>query len=170
MAKNDHLLAPTLLLALLVTALPALAQQAGSDVPNQAVAKPSQAAGQQALDLEDLIARDVLEPLRDGIQTQNPSEVLAVFDAGSVPDFPQLRDQVRAFLDSYAVLTFRYKILQATSDQNGATVTCEADLDATPRDPGEVPMRRSRQLRLQLRQTEKGWRISAFSPKDFFAQ
>jgi hypothetical protein len=150
--------------------VPGLAQQSSAASPEQANAKPGPAAGRQALDLQDLVARDVLEPLRDGIQTQNPGEVLAVFDAEAIPEFPQLRDQIRAFLDSYAVLRFRYKILQATSDRNGATVTCETDLDATPRDPADVPMRRSRQLRLQLKPTEKGWRISAFSPKDFFAQ
>ncbi len=125
---------------------------------------------QQPLDLQEAVARDVLEPLRAGIQTRNLKQVLAVFDAESVPDFPQLRDQFKALLDSYAVMQFRYKILQASSDDGHASLTCELDLDATPLDDGQVPLRHSTQLRLQLKLTPKGWRILAFTPSDFFAQ
>jgi hypothetical protein len=76
---------------------------------------------------------------------------------------------MKALLDSSAVLLFRYKILQVTSEGSHASVTCEADLDATPLDAGQVPLRRSTQLRLQLKQTPKGWRIAAVSPSDFLA-
>jgi hypothetical protein len=168
-ANHDKSCHRIVLVALLVTATLGLAQQPRPAAP-EAAQTANQPGGQQALDLEELIARDVLEPLRDGIQTQNLKEVLSVFDPEAVPQFPQLRDQIRAFLDSHAVLQFRYQILQASSGQGNAAVICQADLDATPRDPGQVPMRRSTQLRLKLKQTPKGWRISAFNPSDFFAQ
>ncbi len=169
MANRDRPRIALVLVVLLVTAALGRAQQTRPAAPETAQT-PSQAAAPQTLDLEDLIVRDVLEPLRDGIQTQNPRQVLSVFDAEAIPEFPRLRDQIKAFLDSYAVLQFRYNILQASSEDDKAAVICEADLDATPRDPGQVPMRRSTQLRLQLKQTPKGWRISAFTPGDFFAQ
>ncbi len=167
--KTGGHLAQAMLAAVLLAALSALAQQPPSPGQDGSAGGSGQAAGQQALDLQDLVARDVLEPLRDGVQTHNLKQVLAVFDGQSFPDFPQLRDQIKAFLDSYSVLQFRYKILQASSEQDSASVICEVDMDATPLDEGQVPRRRSTQLRLQLKQTPKAWQISAFSPSDFFA-
>jgi hypothetical protein len=42
-------------------------------------------------------------------------------------------------------------------------------MDALPYGTTAVPVRRSVQMRLQLRHGTKGWKISAFSPKNFFA-
>jgi hypothetical protein len=164
-AKIDRNTAGIISMALLLLAVPAGAQQPGAVAPDEA----AQAQSQQ-LDISDIVARDVLEPLQEGIQTQNLKQVISVFDAPSFSDFPQLRDRIKALLGSYAVLQFRYKILQITSDNGHASLICEVDLDATPSDDGQVPMRRSTQLRLQLKETPKAWRISAFAPSDFFAQ
>jgi len=159
----------TLVLALFLSAVaPAQTQQ--TPAPDEAAQPASKAGGQQPLELSEAVARDVLEPLQAGVQTRNFKQALAVFDAESFPDFAQFRDRLRAFLDSYPVLQFRYKILQANAQETGwASVICEADLDATPADDGQVPVRRSIQLRLQLKQTPEGWRISGLSPSDFFA-
>lgn len=167
MAKIGRAAAQVILLTLLLAALPALAQQPPAAAPDEGA---QVATGQQPLDLQEAVARDVLEPLQAGIQSQNLKQVLGVFDPQSVANFPQLRDQFKALLDSYAVLLFRYKILQTSLDDAHASMTCEVDIDATPLDDGQVPLRRSTQLRLQLKQTPKGWRISGFSPSDFFAQ
>lgn len=157
------------LIALVLSVAPGLAQQPNTVGPDTAVQTASQSIRQQ-LDLQEAVAGDVLEPLQAGIQSRNPKQVLSVFDAQAVPEFAQLRDQMKAFLDANESLQFRYKILQASSEDSHASMTCEFDLDATPLDSGQVPTRRSTQMRLQLMQTPKGWRISAFSPSDFFTQ
>ena len=167
MAKTGRAAAQVTLLALLLAALPALAQQPSASAPDAAQAPTT---GQQPLDLQEAVAHDVLEPLQAGIQSHNLKQVLGVFDQQSVANFPQLRDQFKALLDNYAVLLFRYKILQASLDDAHASMTCEVDIDATPLDDGQVPLRRSTQLRLQLKQTPKAWQITGFSPSDFFAQ
>lgn len=145
--------------------VPAIAQQ-----PNPAPPVTASQPVQQPLDLQEAVAADVLEPLRAGIESRNLKQIVAVFDPSTVSNFPDLRDRTRAFLDAYAAFQFRYKILQANSDDHHASMTCEFDLDATPLDSGQVPVRRSTQMRLQLTQTPKGWRISALTPHDFFAQ
>lgn len=154
-------------LALVLLAGTALAQQQSSAAPDGGPQAPPQGA-QQPLDLQEAAAHDVLEPLQAGIQSRDLKQVLSVFDAQSVPDFPQFRDRMKAFLDAYSAVQFRYKILQASSEDTHASMTCEFDLDATPVDTGQVPKRRSTQMRLQLKQTPKGWLISSFSPSDFF--
>ena len=104
------------------------------------------------------------------MESRNLKQVISVFDSQSVPNFPQFRERMKALLDAYTAVRFRYKILQASAEDAHASMTCEVDLDATPLDGGQVPTRRSTQMRLQLTQTPKGWRISAFSPSDFFTQ
>ena len=153
--------------ATLLLALPALAREPQTKAPADPPEARSEAA--QAVDLSELIARDALEPLQTGVQTQDLKQVLSAFDAESFPNFPEFRDRLKALLDSSAVLLFRYKILQVAPEGSYATVTCEADLDATPLDSGLVPLRRSTQLRLQLKQTSKGWRIAGLAPIDFLA-
>lgn len=150
--------------------VPAFAQEPSQAAPDQAVQSAGQTA-QQPLDLQEAVARDVLEPLQAGIRTQNLKQVLSVFDAQSFPEFAQFRDQLRAFLDHYSVLQFRYKIQQGSATEEGsrASLTCEADIDATPLDDRQITLRRSTQIRLQMTQTSNGWRISKLTPGDFFA-
>lgn len=168
MAKSPADLAKLTVWALVLIAAPALAQQPAAP-PDDAA--PAQAQGvQQPLDLQEAVAQDVLEPLQAGMESRDLKQVLSVFDARSVPSFPQLRDDIRAMLDSYAAVRFRYKILQAAADGPHASMTCEFDLDADPVQSDRVPTRRSTQMRLKLTQTPKGWRISSFSPSGYFAQ
>jgi hypothetical protein len=168
-AKSIRHPAKVTLLALVLAGVPGLAQQPNAAAPDDAAQSPAQAA-QQPLDLQETIARDVLEPLQAGMESRDLKQVLSVFDEQAVPNYPQFRDQMKALLEAYVAVRFRYKILQASSEGAHASMTCEVDLDATPVDSGQVPTRRSTQMRLQLTQTPKGWRISSFSPSDFFAQ
>jgi hypothetical protein len=159
--------ASVVVLAVLLVAVPGGAQEPTAPLADDAAPVQAQ-AGQQTLDLQDAIARDVLEPLQAGMQSRNLKQVLSVFDAQSAPSFPQLQERMKALLDAFASVQFRYKILQAGSEKGHASMTCEVDLDGIPLDSGQVPIRRSAQVRLQLTQTAQGWRISSYSPSDFF--
>lgn len=169
MAKSLGSLPKLTLWALVLIATPALAQQPNAAATDDTAQVPAQGA-QQPLDLQEAVAQDVLEPLRAGMESRDLKQVVSVFDSQSVPGFAQLRDDIKAMLDSYVAVRFRYEILQAASDDHHASMTCEFDLDATPVDSGRLPTRRSTQMRLKLTLTAKGWRISSFSPSDFFAQ
>ena len=127
-------------------------------------------SGPTPLTLDDLVARDILEPLQGGMQGHSLKQVLNVFDQQSMTDYASLRDQLRAMFQNYSMFLFRYKLLQLTSDDDRASATCEIDLDATPVDDNALTLRRSVQMRLDLKHTAKGWRILAFSPSDFFAR
>lgn len=168
MANSIGYTAKLALLAAVLVAVPCSAQQQNTVAPDDAD-QPS-VQGAQPLDIQEAVAGDVLEPLKTGIESRNLKQVLAVFDPESVPNFPELRDHIKALLEGYAAFQFRYKILQVNSEDHHASMTCEFDLDATPADGGQLPSRRSTQMRLQLTQTPKGWRISTFAPGDFFGQ
>lgn len=124
----------------------------------------------QPLDFTEQVVRDVLETLQTGIASHNLNQALSIFDPHATVDYPHIRDEMRAFFAHYSDVRFRYKILQLTSDKDRGFVTSEIDLDATPLDENLMPLRRSTQMRFQLKQTPKGWKVVAFTPADFFAQ
>jgi hypothetical protein len=130
-------------------------------------------ADSDKLSLSDQIIQDVLEPLRAGVETQNIRQMLAVFDKREVSDYGDLEQQLHAFFRQYNEVRFRYQLLQAASQQDAAdgdhaTVSAEFDMDAMPYDVSSVPSRRSAQMHLSLKREAKGWKVTAFSPADFF--
>lgn len=141
----------------------------GQTQGNQAPA-PQSPEQQQALSLQEVIARDVLEPLQVGISTRNSKQIFSVFDPQATTNLPEVRDQFRSLLQNYSDLQFRYKLLQLTSEKDRASAICEFDMDATPLDQTLLPVRRSTQMRLQLTHTPQGWKVISFTPADFFAQ
>ena len=147
------------------TQLLAQAQQAPppeQDEPN--------ASGQQPLTLTEEVLRDVLQPLQRGIEEHNLSQVLGVFDPQETLDYASLRDQLRAFLNQYEPVRFRYKVLQVTSENDHAIAVTEIDMAATPVDQTQLTVQRTTQMRFQMKLGTKGWKLVAFKPSDFFAQ
>ena len=127
-------------------------------------------SGEEKLDLNDQVIRDVFEPLHRGLDSHNLYQVLAVFDQESTPDYAQVRDQLRAFFDQFDAIRFRYQLLQATSDKNHGSAVAEIEMEATPADPSQVTLRREIQMRFRMNLGPKGWRLVGFAPADFFAQ
>jgi hypothetical protein len=122
-----------------------------------------------ALSLSDQVIQDVLEPLRTGMETQNIKQVMSIFDKGQMSNYGDLQEQVSAFLRQYQEVRFRYQILQATAQNDHASATAELDMDAMPYQASMIQARRSVQMRFQLKQEPKGWRVVGFSPSDFFS-
>lgn len=129
----------------------------------------SDAAKPQSLDLTEEVVRDVLSSLQHAIEGRNLNQMLAIFDPQK-PNYAELRDQFMAFFQRYDVIQFRYQVLQVTSEKDHAFVICDIDLDATPSDNSQVALRRSVQMRFQMKLSPRGWRVTGFKPDDFFAQ
>ena len=115
MAKFIRYLAAGAWLGLALVAAPGWAQQPNAAPADDAAQTRAQGAT-EPLDLQEAVARDVLEPLQAGMQSRDLKQVLSVFDPQTVPEFPQFRDRIKAMLDTYAALQFRYKILQASAE------------------------------------------------------
>jgi hypothetical protein len=124
---------------------------------------------QQPLSLNDQIAQQVLDPLRRGMEAQNLQLVLSVFDKQPLDSSADLPGQLRAFFQQYAEVHFRYQLLQATADKNRASATAELQMDAQPYQPSQIPWRRTTQVRFALKREAKGWKVTEFSPSDFFS-
>jgi len=125
------------------------------------------APADQGLTLSDQLVQQVLDPLRTGMQAQNIEMVLSVFDKKELNSYSDLQGQLRAFFQQFSEVDLRYQFLQATAENGRGSATVEMQMDALPYDP-VVAVRRSVQMRLQLKLGPKGWKITSFTPSDFF--
>jgi hypothetical protein len=122
----------------------------------------------QQPDLSDIVAQQVLEPLQRGMQAQNVEQVLDAFDKNEFEDYSNLYSRLQAFFQVFYQVNFRYRLLQVAGQSGHASATAEVQMDALPYDVTTIPARRSVQMRLQLKLGPKGWRITSFTPADFF--
>jgi len=157
-----------LLVALVCGGAPQLSAQHKQAAPPEQ--EPSEASGQQPLTVTEQVIRDVLEPLQRGIEEHSAAKVLAVFDQQETPDYAQLRDQMRAFFSQHESIRFRYKVLQVEAEKDHGFAIAEIDMAATPLDEIQLTVRRSTQMRFQIKLGVKGWKLVGFKPADFFTQ
>ena len=152
-------------------ALPAVGQATAQQPSDPTPSSDSErnAPAEQGLSLSDRVIRDVLEPLRIGMETQNIQMVLSIFDKKELSGYADLQGQLRAFLHQYDEVRFRYQIMQVTADEERGSATADVQMDALPYEPTSVPARRSAQMRFQLKLVAKTWKVGGFSPADFFS-
>ncbi len=118
--------------------------------------------------MSEQVSKDVLEPLRIGIVSQNMQKVLSVFDQKELNSYADLQGQLNAFYLLYNEVRFRYQLLQVEADKDHGSATADVEMDALPYQEMQVPVRRSVQMRLQLKLEPKGWKVTGFSPAGFF--
>ena len=123
----------------------------------------------QSPSVGDDVIQQVLEPLKTGLETQNIQLILSVFDKQELNSYSQLQGQLRAFYQQFDQVNFRYQLLQVSSEKDRATAVVDVQMDALPYDTTQVPVRRSAQMRLELKRSGKGWKIAGFAPADFFS-
>jgi len=148
-------------------------QQAASQKGSATTPEPQNVPGDEKLSLSDQLIQDVLEPIRAGVESQNIRQILSAFDKREMSDYGDFEQQLHAFFRQYDQVRFRYQLLQAamedTPDKNVATAAAEIDMDAMPFSVTQIAIRRSVQMHLHLKLEAKGWRVTSFSPADFFS-
>ena len=125
-------------------------------------------AADDGLSVSDELIQHVLEPLRTGMQTGNIQMVLSIFDNKELSSYSNLQAQLAAFFEQFNEVRLRYQLLQVTADKDRASAVVEIDMDALPYDVSQIAVRRTVQMRLQLKLGPKGWKVSGFTPSDFF--
>lgn len=123
-----------------------------------------------SLDMTDEVIRDVLSNLQMGLQSRSLDQVLGVFDQTDGSSYARLRGQFQSFFRQYDQIRFRYQVLQAAVENGRGFATADVDMDASAADDAQVPLRRTLQMRFELKRGPKGWRVVAFKPSDVFAQ
>ena len=162
---------PTIVLAITCLArVPVLAQdsQPPADTSTQGQPPDQPSGALSSTDLSDEVIKDVLSDFQRGFETHNLDKVLSVFDADTMADFSQFRDQMVAYFRLHESFKLRYQLLQVNADQDLGTATADIEMDEDPLDTLPTPKRRSTQMRFQIKHTPKGWGIIGLHPMDFF--
>ncbi len=167
LTRNVLLCCLALLPGTLSAVVPAAPQQS-STRGSSAAADAQSPVNAEGLTLSEQVAKDVMEPLRIGIVSQNIKMVLSVFDPKEMTSYADLQQQLNAFYFLYNEVRFRYQLLQVEADKDHGSATAEIDMDALPYQDLQVPVRRSVQMHLQLKLEPKGWKVTGFSPAGFF--
>jgi hypothetical protein len=120
--------------------------------------------------LTEEVIRDVLSNLQKGLESRSLNQVLSIFDQQGMANYADVRNQLMAFFQQYEAVQFRYQVLQATAQKGRGFVTADVDMDATPAEGAQVGLRRTLQIRLQLKLGAKGLKVVGFKPADLFTQ
>ena len=152
-----------------LSAVVCAAQQQSSTQESSPAPDTQSPINAEGLTLGEQVSKDVLEPLRIGIVSQNIQKVLSVFDQKELSSYSELQGQLNTFYLLYNEVRFRYHLLQVEADKDHGTATAEVTMDALPYQEMQVPVRRNVQMRFQLKLEPKGWKVTGFSPADFFA-
>jgi hypothetical protein len=151
-----------------ISRVPPAAQQQSSSQESSPAPDAQGSNNAEGPTLGEQVSKDVLEPLRIGIEAQNMQKALSVFDQKELNSYAELQGQLNAFFHLYAETRFRYQLLQVEADKDRGSATAEVEMDALPYQEMQVPVRRSVQMRLQLKLGPKGWKVTGFSPSGFF--
>jgi hypothetical protein len=151
--------------------VPFTQQQPTEQTPaaNDSAQQGSAADADQGPNLNDQVAHDVLQPLSVGMQSQNLQLILSVFDKKELASYSDLQGELRAFFQQFSQINFRYQVLQTTADGDHGSATADLSMDAVPYELSQISSRRNVQMRFQLKREAKGWKITGFTPADFFA-
>jgi len=117
----------------------------------------------------EVVANDVLGTLRDGLEGHSQRLMLSAFDGDKMDGYLSFEDAIEAMMNRYDGFRVHYRILQSEASGSKGIVNVQFDMEEIPRDTGTNPKRRSAQIRFELERGQKGWRITDFSPRDFFS-
>ncbi len=119
------------------------------------------------VNFSDQAMQTVLQDLRTGLQNHSGQRLLSVFDASRMKGYLQVESQVAQLFDRYDTFHLHYRILETSTAGEKGTATVEMQLEADPRQDGAPSLRRDGQIRFELLDGEKGWKIVDFQPRDF---
>jgi hypothetical protein len=151
--------------ACLVFQTSAEAQSSAGDEKSRANRQVAPPSGDE---LTDDAIRGVLQQLQKGMQNHDTRRLLAIFDAAQMDGYLQLQGQIEQLFDRYDAFQVHYRVVQTSMEGPQGIATIEMQMEADARRDGGSPLRRDAQLRFELLRGNKGWKIVAFQPRDFF--
>ncbi len=136
--------------------------------PRPAHVQKKVAAVLQAENFNRESAAAVVDQIAEGMRALSARTVLSVFDRGQEDLFTQVKEQSSLWFERSREIRIHYT-LQEWSAQNGsAQVSARFQVEQYSASEEQEPVRRDTVLRLELHKTKSGWRVTQYSPQDFF--
>lgn len=143
-------------------------QQDASTRASQNAAQPQPQKQASAAEFNTAAANAVLGQIRDGLEAHNQRRMLSAFDGDKFDGYLVFEDQVQAYFDKFEGFRVHFRILQTSVEGSKGIVLAEFDVEGLPQGGGAA-MRRSNQVRFELVQGRKGWKIVDMRPRGFFS-
>jgi len=132
--------------------------------PNQRREKPDPADT-----FSEEIAEKVAQQVADGLEQHNVRRLLSAFDPDAMVGYANFQNQIVAMFEQYDSFRVHLRLTQITSDGDTGVVLAEFQLEETPRSQDAQPVRKTGQLRFEIRRGKRGWRIVEVKPRSFFS-
>ena len=113
-------------------------------------------------------ADDVLNQIRDGLEGHSRRLMLGAFDSDKMDGYLNFEDQIDALFNRYTEFRVHFRIANVTVEGTKGVVLVDAEMEETPASGG-APVRKRSQLRLELEQGRKGWKVVDFRDRNFFS-
>ena len=113
-------------------------------------------------------ADDVLGLIRDGLEGHSQRLLLSAFDSDKMDGYLSFEDQIDAFFRRYDAFRVHFRIANVTIEGNKGVVLVDTEMEEVPQS-GSAPTRKRGQLRFELEQGRKGWKVVDFRDRGFFS-
>jgi hypothetical protein len=157
MTRRARILAPLLLFVLSSFAV----------LPLAASGKGHQAESASDTSFDERAAAQALGVLRNGLEGHSQHLFLSAFDSTKMEGYLTFEDQIEAYFTRYESFRISYHILQTSQEEKRGVILADFQIENEPRGGGRLT-RRQAQLRFELENTSKGWKIVDMSPRGFF--
>lgn len=125
----------------------------------------AQAQGRPAFAAADAV--QVLDGLRQALESGSRSRFLKAFDGRRMPGYAAFRDQITEFFEKYDSFRMQYRLMQTAMDGEFGAVVAEVGIEAVPVN-GTGPGARRDAVRLVLAWDGKAWKITDLAPRNLF--
>ena len=113
-------------------------------------------------------ADDVLGQIRDGLEGHSRRLMLGAFDSDKMDGYLMFEDQIDALFNHYTSFRVHFRIANVTIEGSKGVVLVDADMEESPSN-GATPVRKHSQLRFELENGRKGWKVVDFRDRGFFS-
>ena len=105
----------------------------------------------------------------EGFAGHNRKSLLSAFDKNDAEDYAAVKEQVNVIMEAYRGFKVFYRVGSSSVNPDGtATIHADFQIEQQPVAEGSVPFRRGSALTLTAARTKSGWRVTSFSPTNFF--
>lgn len=115
------------------------------------------------------VAEKIAQQVADGLEQHNVRHLLSAFDPDAMTGYVNFQNQVEAMFAAYDSFRVHFRLTQITSEGDTGVVVSEFELEETPPSQDAQPVRKTGQLRFEIRNGKKGWRIVEVKPRSFFS-
>lgn len=157
-----------LILSFFIVSTTLLAQQPSTNASSHPGRKDDKQVLQQE-NFSSAIADILVGRIGEGLAGHDRKTLLSAFDKDDLQDYTAMKEQVNAIMEAYRSFRVHYHVDSFAPNPDGtATIHASFQIEQAPASEFGLPVRRDANLVLTASHTKPGWRVTGFTPTNFF--